>query len=89
MKLFYFEYNSYGPEYTVMSVNEDRAKKAVLNYLFERTEKYKADFPSSLYYNSLLEDYNMWKSAIDNNKLPDGYKIVFYEADKIIETEVS
>ena len=80
MKMFTFQYESYGESYTVMSDDKNSALQAVKKYLKEKMEEEKGD------YNSY--EWERWNNCkIDN--LPHGYSIIENEKDEIFESEMA
>lgn len=79
MKLFFFSPNDYGAEYGVMSDSKESALEALKRHLLQSTSHKQL-------YKIYKEVYDMWESATVDN-LPEGYSIIVYEKDSVIETE--
>lgn len=87
MKLYFFNPNDYGAEYSVLASNKKDAIAFLIQYFKnniaieeEKIKNGKEGFP-----NGGRSDLSMWENASPNN-LPDSYTIDEYEEGKIIET---
>jgi len=82
MKLFYFNPNTYGGEFFVMSKSKESALENLKKYLKEESVK---EGENEDWYK---EEYGYWKDATMDS-LPFKYTIEEYEEGKIIESEIA
>lgn len=79
MKLFFFNPNDYGAEFSVMSDSEERALECVKEHLL-------AEAKENPTYSFYMDKYNEWKDATVDS-LPEEYSIEVFEKNSVIETE--
>ena len=78
MKLYYFNPNAYGAEFFVMAESEEKAIESLNKYL-ENDEHHRGI--------KWGDDY--FKGSEKFSKQYPGYSIEVYEANQVIETEIS
>lgn len=77
IKLFFFNPNDYGQEYSVMSDSKENALEAIKKHLLETSVELDGSVD--------MKEYNLWKDATVEN-LPKEYSIDIFEKDSVIET---
>lgn len=81
MKLFFFNPNDYGPEFSIMADSKEAALLALVNYFLGQSKTDSHEYGRE----SAFQDYNKWKDATIDS-LPDDYSIDEYEKDSVVET---